>query len=72
MDHPLLKEARESLQSRYLDELKSIPPGDLTAVGVHARIIALEDVFNHLKSIVNDDKVARHRSVSPDKKWSSP
>lgn len=51
----------KTLTSQYIQELMAITPGELTATGVHAKLIALNDITRSLKVLSDDLVVLRDK-----------
>lgn len=63
LTNPGFQLAIESLRSRYVDRLRSLPIGDLTVTSIHAKLVSLEEVINELKSTIDDFKLASRRQL---------
>jgi hypothetical protein len=50
-----------ALRKQYFDELMAIPPGDLRATGVHAKLQALEAIPQQLAIFIGDAKMVTRR-----------
>lgn len=51
-----------ALRRQYFDELMAIPPGDLRAAGVHAKLQALEAIPQQLAIFIGDAKMITRRN----------
>jgi hypothetical protein len=58
LKHPLLVEAFDALEAVAMSSIRSSDPGGLTATAACATLKVIHDIKEHLKGVVNDDKVA--------------
>jgi len=58
LEQPLLKETFNALEERALTDIRSSEPGSLTATAACATMKVIHDIKEHLKGVVNDEKVA--------------
>lgn len=61
LDTPVFKEAHFTLRKQYLGELLAQPVGSLTAQHAHAKLLALEDVVQQLKSFITEEKMHQRK-----------
>lgn len=62
LNNPMFQEAMQGIWDAAIQKLLIAPIGDLTATQAHATMRAIDEIRNHLKSVVNDDKMASQRS----------
>ena len=61
LNHPLLKEAFDSLQKNYVEQIIAASGDEM--IEPHAKIRVLQEVKEHLQSIVSDKKIADKKGV---------
>lgn len=66
VNHPLFKEAIATLRARYVDEIAATMTGSQEMISAHAKIKVLQDVCAHIKSIIDDKKMADKKGMRYD------
>lgn len=66
INHPLLKEAIDALRARYVDEIAAALTGSQDMISAHAKLKVLQEVHSHIKSIIDDKKMADKKGIRYD------